>query len=247
MRDLKVVREGQTWKVVWPAPSEPKVPPQVVPVTYLRWDVINRGPEDDWGTQNVDAPRVRIISMSAADNRNGVVVLGEIVNEDTVPAFVDVNATLLDAQGNPLAQESSFDKISHTLLPAGVSPYRIDFPGMKLDRVKSVRMDAKALLVPASADPVIAILNQRLDTAPQGKQVLRGELVNQSGQVVNISQVLATYYDNNGKVIWVSSGYVDQALLPQMPQPFQLEIPEDIAARVQTYRVVVNHYNSGQS
>jgi hypothetical protein len=108
-------------------------------------------------------------------------------------------------------------------------------------------MDAKALLVPASADPVIAILNQRLDTAPQGKQVLRGELVNQSGQVVNISQVLATYYDNNGKVIWVSSGYVDQALLPQMPQPFQLEIPEDIAARVQTYRVVVNHYNSGQS
>jgi hypothetical protein len=58
-RDLKVVREGSEWRVLWPVTKEEKVPPQVIPVNYLRWDVITRGANDDWGAQNVDAPRVR--------------------------------------------------------------------------------------------------------------------------------------------------------------------------------------------
>jgi len=44
------------------------------------------------------------------------------------PASSTVNATLLDKDGNAIVQESSFDKISHTLLPKEVSPFRIDFP-----------------------------------------------------------------------------------------------------------------------
>jgi hypothetical protein len=34
--------------------------------------------------------------------------------------------------------------------------------------------------------------------------MLKGELINESGQTVNIPHVLATFYDNSGKVIWVS-------------------------------------------
>ena len=48
--------------------------------------------------------------------------------------------------------------------------------------------------------------------------------------------------DNTGKVIWVSDGYVAQALLPQMPVSFAVDLPPDIAKNVQTYRVIVNHY-----
>jgi hypothetical protein len=217
-------------------------------VNYLRWDVINRGAQDDWGEQNVDSPNVRIVSMNAIDRGNEVVILGEIVNEDTVPAYVNVNAALLDENKSPIAEEGSFDNIAHTLLPRQVSPYRIDFPGMKLSQVKSVRMDAKALLIPASADPVIAVTNQKLGKDPSlGKEVLQGQLVNESGQVVNIAQVLAAYYDSNGKVIWVSNGYVDQALLPNTPVGFGVDIPEDVASKVQNYRVTVNHYTVGQS
>ncbi len=72
--------------------------------------------------------------------------------------------------------------------------------------------------------------------------MLRGELINQSGQTVNIPHVLATYYDNAGKVIWVSDGYVDKALLPQVPVPFSVELRDDVAPNVQTYRVTVNNY-----
>ena len=247
VRDLKVLRQGNTWKVVWPLEKQAKVPPQVVPVTYLRWDVISRGAQDDWGAQNVDSPQVRIVSMNAVQHGRDLVIIGEIVNEDTVPAFVDINATLIGKDGASLDQENSFDKISHNLLPKEVSPYRIDFPGVSLSQVKSVRMDAKAMLVPASADPVIAVLNQHENTNALGKRVLQGELLNQSGQTVHIAQVLATYYDSNGKVIWVSDGYVDRALLPQTPEGFAVDIPDDMAAKVQSYRVTVNHYTREQS
>lgn len=244
VRDLQAQHDGDTWKVIWPTTRLPQLPPQVIPVNYLRWDVINRGAHEGWGVENVDSPAVRIISMNAVQRPEGVVILGEIVNEDAVPAYVNVGATLISPTGQELAQESSFDKISHTLLPKQVSPYRIDFPDMRLEKIKSVRMDAKAMLVPATADPVIEVTNQRIDTNPLGRKVLHGELVDESGQIVNIPHVIAAYYDNTGKVIWVSDGYVDQALLPQIAVPFAVDVPEDIASKVQSYHVTVNYFDN---
>ncbi len=243
-RDLKVVRgDNGKWRVLWPAEKPQRVPPQVIPVNYLRWDVIQRGPYDDWGVQNVDAPKVNIVSMNAIQNGDAVVVLGEIVNQDTVPGFVSVGATLIAQDGSVIGEESAFDHISHTLLPKEVSPFRIDFPGAKLDKVKSVRMHTNSMLVPASADPVISVEHQRIETDGRGRTVLRGELLNQSGQTVNIPHVLATFYNKNAKVIWVSDAYVDNALLPQTPVPFAVDIRDDLAANVGSYRVTVNHYD----
>jgi hypothetical protein len=247
VRDIKVQNDGHTWKVMWPRHTGPRLPPQVIPVNYLRWDVINRGAGDDWGVQNVDGPQVRIVSMNALQRPDGVVIVGEIVNEDTVPAYVNVSATLLDKNQEPMAQETSFDKISHTLLPKQVSPYRIDFPGKRLDAVSSVRMDPKSMLVPASADPVVEVAQQKITTDALGRKVLQGNLIDESGEIVNIPHVLASYYDANGKVIWVSDGYVDQELMPQIPVGFALDVPDDIASKVHTYHVVVNYYQDNNS
>jgi hypothetical protein len=215
----------------------------VIPVNYLRWDIVTRGGDDDWGAQNVESPRVRIISMNAIERDGATIVLGEVVNDDTVPAFVSVNASLSDKNDQVIGEESSFDKISHTLLPKEVSPFRIDFPKVRLSQVKSVHIDKSALLVPASADPVIGILHEHVDKDLRGRPVLKGELVNQSGETVNIPHVLATYYDASGKVIWVSDDYVDQALPPQSPIPFSVGLQQDIAKNVQNYRVTVNQYS----
>ncbi len=242
-RDLKVVKNGKDWNVQWPSEKEAKVPPQVIPVNFLRWDIVTRGTDDDWGAQNVEAPRVRIVSMNAVNFEGGTTILGEVVNEDTVPGFVSVNTTLVGNNGKDLGEESSFDKISHVLLPKEVSPFRIDFPKVKLSAVKNVRIQPNSLLVPASADPTIGVLNQRLDMDQNGRKVLRGELINESGQTVNIPHVLATFYDNTGKVIWVSDGYVDHALLPQTPQTFTVGLRPDLVDKVQTYRVTVNSYS----
>ena len=247
VRDFHLNHEGDGWKIVWHKMQTASVPAQVVPVTYLRWDLVSGGADDEWGSHNVDAPRVRIISMNAVDSAEGSVIMGEVVNEDTIPAFVNVNATLVDAAGNPIDDESSFDKIAHVLLPKQVSPYRVDFPKISLKNVKNVRMDVKATLVPASADPVIGVMNQKLDPDVQGKTVLRGDLLNQSGQTVNIPHVIASFYDNTGKVIWVADGYVDRALLPQSSEPFAVEIPKNLAGKVQNFHVLVNQYSLEKS
>jgi hypothetical protein len=247
VRDFRLVREGDVWKTVLPKVQVPSVPSQVIPVTYLRWDLVSGGASDEWGSKNVDAPHVRIISMNAVDSAEGAVVMGEVVNEDTVPAFVNVNATLVDGAGSAIDDETSFDKIDHILLPKQVTPYRIDFPNFNLKNVKNVRMDVKASLVPASADPVIGVMNQKIESDSQGKSVLHGDLLNQSGQTVNISHVIVSFYDNNAKVVWVADGYIDRALLPQSSEPFAVGIPKSVAGKVQNFHVVVDQYTLGRS
>jgi hypothetical protein len=245
-RDLQVTKSGDTWKVEWPPTQFTSTPAQVIPVNYLRWDLVTpTGAKDDWGGQNIDAPRVRILSMNAVDYQGRTVVLGEVVNEDTIPAFVNVNATLLGQDGRNLDEESSFDKIAHVLLPKQVSPYRIDFPSVALQKIKDVHMDVQVSLVPASADPIIGVMDEKQTTEGQ-RASLHGTLLNESGRVVNVPHVIASFYDNNGKVIWVSDGYVQRALQPQTPEPFAVDIPLEVAARVKNYHVVVNQYSIGR-
>jgi len=243
-RDLQVTRVDNEWQVAWPIVKEARVPPQVIPVNYLRWDVIYRGAGDDWGEQDVESPHVRIVDMHPVDRGGGVVLLGELLNEDVVPAFVTVKATLLAKDGSAMATEDAFDKMSHTLLPKQVTPFRIDFRTIRLSQVDSIRMNPASSLVSASADPVIEIADQKLAGLPEPS--LSGKLVNQSGQIVNITHVLGTFYDSGGQLIWVSDGYANRALLPQTPVPFTLSIPADLSSRVSSYRVVASPYSSNR-
>jgi hypothetical protein len=242
-KDLHVVRNGDRWEAEWPLVKETRVPPQVIPVNYLRWDVIYRGPEDDWGAQDVESPHVRIVDMHPLERGDGILIMGELLNEDVVPAYVSVRATLVDKNGSAIATEDSFDKISHLLLPKQVTPFLIPFHNVTLSQVGSVRMDPISSLIAASADPVIAIKDQQLNPAPGAS--LTGKLVDQSGQVVNVAHVLGTFYDKNGKLVWVADHYMDRALLPQIPASFTISIPPDIAGQVSSERAVVATYSSG--
>jgi hypothetical protein len=243
-RDLRVVRNGRHWEVSWPIVKEARVPPQVIAVNYLRWDVIYRGPEDDWGAQDVEAPHVRIVAMHPMDRAGEVILMGEILNEDVVPAFVTVKASLLDSKGNALGTEDAFDKISHVLLPKQVSPFRIDFHNIRMSQVDSIRMQPSSNLVPASADPVIGIESQKLNPVPDAS--LTGQLLNQSGQVVNVAHVIGTFYDGGGQIVWVADEYPSRALLPGTPVPFQISLPADISNKVKTYRTVATTYISSR-
>jgi hypothetical protein len=242
-KSLHVVKNGDRWQAEWPLVKEPRVPPQVIPVNYLRWDVIYRGAQDDWGAQDVESPHVRIVDMHPLERGDGVLIMGELLNEDVVPAYVSVKATLLAKSGAAIATEDSFDKISHLLLPKQVTPFLISFPGVELAQVASVRMEPSSSLIAASADPVIAIEDQKLNPAPGAS--LTGKLVDQSGQVVNVVHVLGTFYDKNGKLVWVADHYMDRALLPQVPASFTIPIPPDIAGQVSSERAVTAIYSSG--
>jgi hypothetical protein len=242
-RDVHVVRNGNEWQVQWPIQKEAAVPPQVIPVNYLRWDVIYRGAGDDWGAADVEAPHVRIVDMHPLQRAEGLFLMGELLNEDVVPAYVSITATLLDKKQQPLGTETSFDKIQHLLLPKQVTPFLIRFPDAQLSQVGGVRMTPFSQLVSASADPVIAIQNEKLNPAPDAS--LSGELVNQSGQVANVAHVLSTFYDKSGNLVWVADQYVDRALAPQTPVPFVIRVPQDLAKNVSSDRTIISSYSVG--
>ncbi len=242
-RTLHVVHEENHWAVEWPLVKEQHVPPQVIPITYLRWDVIHGGTGDDWGSSEVEGPHVRIVDMHPVNRAEGVVVMGELLNEDVIPALVSVNATLLAKNGTALASSGSFDMISHTLLPKQVTPFFIRFPDIDLASVGSIRMQPFSTLVPASADPVVEIENQQFTPAPQA--ALTGQLSNQSGQNVNVAHVLSTFYDKNGQVLWVAGQYADRALQPQTPVNFRIPVPADLAKQIASQRTVVATYTTG--
>jgi hypothetical protein len=239
-RDLKLVKDQGSWRIDWPQTDAKQVPPQVIPLTFLQWEVIRRGAQDDWGTQDVDSPRVRIIAMNATEYNGSAVVLGEIENEDTVPAFVSVDSTLLGQNGKLLAQESSFDKINHVLLPKAVSPFRIDFPGIGLKQIKDIRMRTGSALISAAADPTVGVINQRITTNTTGQHVLSAELVNQGGKIINVAHAILTAYDSNGKLIWVTDKYVPHALMPGIPLPITVELRNDLSSNVDNYRLITN-------
>jgi len=146
--------------------------------------------------------------------------------------------------GSAIATEGSFDKIVHTLLPKQVTPFRIDFRGVHLSDIDSVRMEPSSTLVAASADPVIGIESQKMNPAPHPS--LTGQLVNQSGQVANVSHVLGTFYDSSGQIVWVSDEYPGRALLPGIPVAFSIPIPNDLAGKVNNFRVVTSTYSSSR-
>lgn len=242
-RDVHVVRNGNEWQVDWPFEKQAVVPPQVIPVNYLRWDVINRTSGDDWGAQDVEAPHIRIVDMHPVQRAEGLFLLGELINEDVVPAYVSVTATLLSKDQKPIETEASFDEMCHQLLPKQVTPFMIRFPDVSLSDVGSVRMNPFSTLVPASADPVIEVQNEKLNPAPDAS--LSGELLNQSGEIVNVAHVLGTFYDKSGQLVWVGDRYVDHALLPQTPVAFNIHIPEDLARNVSSERTIVSTYRFG--
>jgi hypothetical protein len=245
-RNLHVVRDGGEWKVQWPLVKEPVVQQsQVIYEDYLRWDVIYRGAGDDWGTQNVDSPHVSIVDMHPVQRAEGVVVLGELLNQDVVPAYVTVSATLISKDQSPLATESCFDKISHLLLPKQVTPFRINFPNQVLSNVGSIDMMPFSSVVSRDAGPVIAIDNEKINPAPDAS--LTGQVVNQSGKVINVAHVLGTLYDGSGNVIWVVDQYIGRALLPEDPVSFNIPIPEDLARKVASQRTVVSSFSFGGS
>ncbi|HEV2276964.1 MAG TPA: hypothetical protein VGS02_02240 [Acidobacteriaceae bacterium] len=241
-RQVHLVHTGDRWAVDWPLIKEPPVPAQVIAVNYLRWDVIYPGSAEEWGAQQVEGPHVEIVDMKPVNRAAGVFVMGELLNQDVVPAWVDVRATLLRKDGTPIESEDAFDMMMHTLLPKQVTPFLIKFPGVDLSQVSSIRMDPVSVLVPASADPVIEVQNQKFNPGPA--PTFTAEVSNQSGEPVNVAHVLTTFYDKNGQIVWVTGHYMDRALQPQTPVDFTISLPEDLGKSIVSQRTVVATYST---
>jgi hypothetical protein len=90
---------------------------------------------------------------------------------------------------------------------------------------------------------VIEVANQKLNPAPNAS--LTGQVVNESGEVVNIVHILTTLYDKTGQVVWIADQYTNRALMPQMPVDFTIHIPEDLSKKISNERTITASYVVG--
>ena len=216
----------------------------MVPVTYLRWDLVSGSAGDEWGSHNVDAPHVRIVSMNAVDSAEGAVVMGEVVNEDTIPAFVNVNATLVDASGSAIDDESSFDKILHVLLPKQVSPYRIDFPEYQPEQGEKCAHGREGHTGSGLIRP-----RDRRDESESWRRMLRAD--SSAGRVVEPERGDGQHSACHRQFLRqqrqgrVGFGRIRRAssCCRNRASPFAVEIPKSLAGKVQNFHVVVNQYS----
>jgi hypothetical protein len=245
-RDFDVLRTKDGWKVQWQTAEQPSVPPQVVPVSYPRWDVFQPGATRVDVNERLPSPKVRITSQNAIQDADTFAVIGEVANEDTVPAFIAITAEATDKSGKSLGTESSFESVRHVLLPGERSPFRINYAGVNRDRVGKVSLRIASTLVSASADPIIEVSNVAVQDADANTKMLTGHLLSKSGQVVNIPHLIAAAYDASGKVVWVQDTYLNRALLPQTAIAFGMKVPPETAQIAKDFRFAVNSYRIEQ-
>src|SRR5258706_5170829 len=62
-RDFNAVKSKSGWKVIWPVQAEAKLAPQVVPVTYPRWDMVGTK-EETSATEQLRAPTIKVLSQN---------------------------------------------------------------------------------------------------------------------------------------------------------------------------------------
>ena len=103
-------RNGSSWQVEWPlvkgarrssAGHSGQLPPLGCDLTATS--------DDDWGAQDVESPHVRIVDMHPVQRADGLVlIMGELLNEDVVPAFVSVTATLSSKDRKPIDDRRQF-------------------------------------------------------------------------------------------------------------------------------------------
>ncbi len=245
-RDFDVERTKDGWKVRWQSAENPNVPPQVVPVSYPRWDVFQPGATRVNVNEKLPSPKVRVTSQSAIQDADTFAIIGEVANEDSVPAFIAITANAADKSGKSVGTETSFESVRHILLPGEKSPFRINYAGVNRDRVGKVSLKVSSALVSASADPIIDVSNVTVRDADANTKVLTGQLLSKSGQVVNIPHVIAAAYDGDGKVVWVQDTYLNRALLPQTPIAFAMKVPNETAQLAKDFRFAVNSYRIEQ-
>jgi len=102
---------------------------QVLPVNYLRWDVIYSGSEMT-GSPECGSSSCAHCGLHPVERADGVVILGELLNEDVVPAYVSVTATLLSKNHRQSRPKAALTNL--TFAAKASDSFLIKFPNVSL-------------------------------------------------------------------------------------------------------------------
>ena len=248
-RQTLVKRSGE-WYIV-PEKDDPVIAPdQFFRVGEVSWRSQGRR-QVTTGTTSfndiLDRPQIQILSARLVKVKDRYSVVGELINTDVNPADITVTASLFDEAGNTLTTYNAQSGIIHKLFPKEATPFRVDFEGVAGSalfdlptasdfkpgaysplnlkaNIASFDVYAKAVVTTHDLFREVGIQQIQTIFGEDGQVHLSGQLLNSGTREATIPHLLITYYDANNRVVWVDQNFMENAIRPQLAQPFDVKI-----------------------
>ncbi|WP_421809109.1 hypothetical protein [Flagellimonas sp.] len=184
-------------------------------------------------------PLLEVLSAKLVKYQGSYSIVGELQNIDNVPADVSIKGTLYNQNDKQLAQHDVKFHTKHKLMPMETTTFRIDFEGIAWSSTKDTlpptfnpdqftpisleerpfTFDLQCAGNVATTDlyKSIALQKWRLD-----QEVLTGTLFNYGTQEVTVPQILTSYYNENGDILWVQHHFMLDGIRIQRKQTFEI-------------------------
>jgi len=174
----------------------------------------------------LDRPEIYIKQANLVMKDSLPYIVGEVVNVDVDPAFINVKAILYNDQGAEILSMNSSEVIKHNLLPKESSLFKIDFSEniyeLKTENIID-SISSFAVFVNSSVTDEKLYKFYGLKEILYQNKTIEGAVVNYGNKEITIPQILVgqCYNDN---VLWVDYMYVNRGIRAQREKEFSKEI-----------------------
>lgn len=156
-----------------------------------------------------------------------VYIVGEIQNEINVPISLVTADITLYSPSNEVIDVIKVDSFVNYIMPGMKSPFEVVVP-----KTKSTHIDRYAIelnyKVGALKNQVIEIKSVEIQRDVLGNLIIKGLITNNGDITANIISVVATFYDKDGNVSFVSKSYTKPDYLKSNNDiPFAMSIPRE--------------------
>ena len=149
-------------------------------------------------------------------------IVGELINVDVVPAFVNVKAILFNERDEEILNMNSSEVIKHNLLPKESTIFKIDFSENIFEGSIECIVDSIssfAIFVNTSVTDEKLYKYYGLKNIHKKENSLQGSIVNYGNKEITIPQILIGQC-NNDNITWVDHTYIDRGIRPQREKDF---------------------------
>lgn len=176
----------------------------------------------------LDRPEIYIDQASLVKKDSNYYVIGELINLDIDPAFVNVKCILYDEQGNKAIEYNTNQSISHNLLPKERTNFRIELKDvliqseLNLDTINlsSLSLFANSIVTDEKIYRYYGIKDIKIIS-----DSLSGNVINYGNKDIIIPQLNVAYYDEK-QLKWVEPSYLDNGIRPQRELNFKSTLIE---------------------
>ena len=236
----ELVKRDGDWYLVPEAVDNDLPPDQLFSDNTARY--FNQGrrritTEQTYHEDVLEQPALEVISAKLVQFEGQYAIIGELQNVDEVPADVVIKATLYNEENKELASFNAKYEMKHKLLPKETTPFKIYFEGVAWSGNDEespgtfnpdeftpinfedipVKFNLQCAGNVATRDLYRGLVLQEINASQSG---LEGMLFNNSVMEVTIPQLLVSYYDREGTLIWVDHKFVKDGVRVQRTRPF---------------------------